>query len=581
MAPPLGKPTFQDEFPTFYRIGRILYLLYRSRITRFVILPVILLIALVYGFFALSDALLARKHKRVERELAQLVESVNQFKDKMGHYPDSLDELIQAGIVTKLPRDPFSKTKESYKLINLNDGAMVRVYSAGEDGMDNHSIKDIVQVAHEEVYYGEKGKGLYETLQIEWTKDDPNNGMSDFMRGMLASKLETINPALEKLKYIPEYGWNETLEYMDKGRDYIKNYGKAYPIPGIPLDFASFPYDITSASLIDVIDLFRENQTAFDLIKQGASKPYTKSVMPEQDISFTTPIPNFLQSQLLSKTLISQGKWLESQGKLKDAMDDYLVVVHLGQAMGCNGTMIGKLIDVALERMAYRAIIEAASKYEFKPEYLTSLIERIENLEQTAPLMTDAYHSEHLCFVSAMDEFKLFSRNSIFGKEQNVGNRITTFYFVLTKEKMKQNNAVFWDRMTEYAQKPYPESATADINALISGMDVLNRIAAPNFLNANVRDVFCRSHSAAAKIILGLRHYHSLHGEYPDTLEDIADLYETPPVDPFTTEPFIYEKIGGSFRLYSPGPELVDDKAAFEYDPTNGTVSNGDILYGQ
>jgi hypothetical protein len=72
---------------------------------------------------------------------------------------------------------------------------------------------------------------------------------------------------------------------------------------------------------------------------------------------------------------------------------------------------------------------------------------------------------------------------------------------------------------------------------------------------------------------------------YPRTL---APCLTTPiayitaiPGDPFAPQPkpLQYELNGKSmWKLWSVGPDQKDDKAALEFDPTNGTVSAGDLI---
>jgi hypothetical protein len=53
------------------------------------------------------------------------------------------------------------------------------------------------------------------------------------------------------------------------------------------------------------------------------------------------------------------------------------------------------------------------------------------------------------------------------------------------------------------------------------------------------------------------------------------------PIDPFSGKGFIYQLVsdGTNYTLYSIGPVRVDDARQILYDPTNGTVSSGDISY--
>lgn len=66
---------------------------------------------------------------------------------------------------------------------------------------------------------------------------------------------------------------------------------------------------------------------------------------------------------------------------------------------------------------------------------------------------------------------------------------------------------------------------------------------------------------------------------FPANDEDIASLIDRGiPKDPFGTTPIRYILQDNVFKTYSIGPDEQDDGAAFAYDPTNGTISTGDIF---
>lgn len=69
------------------------------------------------------------------------------------------------------------------------------------------------------------------------------------------------------------------------------------------------------------------------------------------------------------------------------------------------------------------------------------------------------------------------------------------------------------------------------------------------------------------------------NGQFPEELSEFALLLpDGLPLDPFSDKPlkFIAEK--DPFVIYSIGPDETDDHAAFAYDPTNGTISPGDVF---
>ncbi|MCX6999271.1 MAG: hypothetical protein NT106_03090, partial [Candidatus Sumerlaeota bacterium] len=68
-------------------------------------------------------------------------------------------------------------------------------------------------------------------------------------------------------------------------------------------------------------------------------------------------------------------------------------------------------------------------------------------------------------------------------------------------------------------------------------------------------------------------------GEFPREASGFAPLLpDGLPQDPFTGTPLCFIGNRDPFVVYSVGPDKEDDKAAFLYDPTNGTFSPGDVF---
>jgi prepilin-type N-terminal cleavage/methylation domain-containing protein len=172
---------------------------------------------------------------------------------------------------------------------------------------------------------------------------------------------------------------------------------------------------------------------------------------------------------------------------------------------------------------------------------------------------------------------------------------------------------------------------------------ILAAIAIPNLLEAQVRSKVSRAKAEIKTVVTALEAYHVDHGTYPsyhysavpsaalefhiggevpdfavpDPNFDGRNPVTTPvayitqfPQDPFTThkrgEPqevrqYLYvnwdhaiERVAeprksvfgimkeryGAYRLHSRGPDTRGPESGTPYDPTNGTVSTGDITYG-
>ena len=104
---------------------------------------------------------------------------------------------------------------------------------------------------------------------------------------------------------------------------------------------------------------------------------------------------------------------------------------------------------------------------------------------------------------------------------------------------------------------------------------------APNFMEgrtrAHVTEAYWRMTTALAQLMA----YRVEKGKFPGSLEEASQIIGmSVPVDPFTLQPVRYKSDGKHGVVYSLGPDMTDNQAGVVYDPTNGTVSAGDVVIG-
>jgi hypothetical protein len=105
---------------------------------------------------------------------------------------------------------------------------------------------------------------------------------------------------------------------------------------------------------------------------------------------------------------------------------------------------------------------------------------------------------------------------------------------------------------------------------------ILFRIATPNFGEARTREKVALAKYDLLRLFTANKLYFLEHHKEPERMEDLVPEYIPELlIDPFTEkEPFRKESF-----FYSIGPDKIDQKGAVPYDPTNGTVSPGDIYF--
>lgn len=89
------------------------------------------------------------------------------------------------------------------------------------------------------------------------------------------------------------------------------------------------------------------------------------------------------------------------------------------------------------------------------------------------------------------------------------------------------------------------------------------------------------TNATQARAIAGaaVRHHQLSTGALPTTpIESLALLPGGLPIDPFSGVPLRAAEYDEGLRLYSIGPDETDNGGAISYDPSNGTISPGDIV---
>ena len=115
---------------------------------------------------------------------------------------------------------------------------------------------------------------------------------------------------------------------------------------------------------------------------------------------------------------------------------------------------------------------------------------------------------------------------------------------------------------------------------LLSQLEMSGK-SSPNYLEAETRQHVSDMKFSLLRMEAAVKYHLFTTGEFPKKGEDFSPfLSEGLPEDVFTqSKPMSYKSLSNDeFAVYSVGPDNTDDRASFYYDPTNGTVSPGDIL---
>lgn len=482
-------------------------------------------------------------------------------------FPDVAD-LIEAELIKTMPEDPFLPGNE-LKYVFSQDKSTLRIYSVGPDGDDDGGLKEIAgRIAAGEISDGDIGQTLELKEVLKSKQPYAEGGVSEpYLQALLAKKEETGRDNamiyyVNASRFMPALPDNNLQERLDRIRSDGWNEEDA--------KFAN-PY----------LALWKP---AFGLIRQGVALDYAEGLGGSQGPA--TPAPNFLFAQTAFKMLTMEGRKLESEGRSADALDNYLAALTMARDYGAKGnTLIGHLISAAGINIASRPLSQLARNRVLSPVDAERGYRVARGIDNSRAPLSDAMRTEKEISIQLFTEIlgvldgtvqneQMVKDIEKFARERNV-----------TKDEVKSRveqalagYEEFWDKTIRAADDPDFVFTEKEREAVLNQIPAPFRNAVPNFLEANIRIKTSTANLRMARIDLAIALYRHAENRAPESLAVLgkADL----PKDPFTGHSFGYIPLQDSadYILYSTGPDEKEDQDAVIYDPTNGTLSRGDIF---
>ena len=348
-------------------------------------------------------------------------------------------------------------------------------------------------------------------------------------------------------------------------------------------------------------------QRALDKIRQGAALDHAEGIGITKD--YNTPIlPNYA-----AKMLCVEGRYLESQDRYAEALDDYLTALTMGRDYTSPGNfLISHLLGCAFDAIALRQIDRLARNGILNEDDNLRALQHVDHIEASFGDTVDAVslemastlHAIHRTLEDPAEMTKYIEKtlgptsspelvtlwNALFSGDQNIRNRFFSkvyLRFIITRntERIGPDAEALYDLQTQVLEEPWYKDPTAlnkRFEKQIEQSHPLMRIMMWNPMEAKVRRLRVISSLRQTQLALAVSVWKNRHGEYPDNLDC---LFPDPikaclPIDPFSGMSFHYrsDPIIDSFDLWSVGPDTLNENLTILYDSTNGSVSQGDLV---
>lgn len=521
---------------------------------------------------------LEEKKSLTKTELKELAKLIRAYKNEHGTYPKSIKDLG-----TTIPVDPFNTDGKTYKYLNLNNGAIVRVYSIGPDGVDDMSLENIDPMNPKDIYVhiapepDEETIKLhfYENLLIELTQDDPDNGMADCMKAIVALDFPEDKYTSE-ISLILKKGWDETQRLL-KDKESEENRKEILSVLYKP----SYMMDETEDDIINglesdlqgIVTLFEKNQKSFNLIRKGVNAKYIRAEFPEEMYGHSDASFEGMKYFNMNILLEVEGKYFEYQGTPEKAVANYLDVIRYNQSMGNGISQIGKIMAIGIEMRGHNLLHHCITDNSLSADLLKTIIERSIFLEKESANLMDYFLCEKKYLIADIREMPN-------GFTTNIYDLPDELLFLVNRNKIIRDYNKIWDDVFEAIEKPYEEAITFDRDKAVEDKHDFIRIGMPDVMLMLTNNLKKVTLARGTIILAGLELYHLKHDKYPDSIQKLLpDILKELPLDLFTKKEFSYSKNEDGFLLFSYGPDCDNDKGLVDYNNLDGTRSNGDIVF--
>ncbi len=369
------------------------------------------------------------------------------------------------------------------------------------------------------------------------------------------------------------------------------------------------PNDMNEPQRKILADLAQHNAEAFELLRQGVTKPYywvdyeraareplppgvaessptgtMQSLLGDPASAFNRDLsmygPGYRQ---LAQAFHASILWKACQGDVAGALDDSLVLMDFGMHLEGRGTQFEQLVGIAIEAMGLHIVFMLLDSYDVAGQDLARIQARLDHLfAHHAPLL-DMTGDKAIWLAWVQRTFTDDGTGNgrvlmkglplASGDWQDGVTSLLLFDYPDRREMISLIDAFAREcqllQETEPSRPEYKEGKARWM--ALAQKSFLLRMQAPAV--DRLGDLIWRQKTSrrALRTAVAVLRCGRDKGVYPPTLDAlVADQYmKESPIDPYSGKPFVYRRTGDGFLLYSWGLNLVDDGGR------QGTRQNG------
>ncbi len=326
--------------------------------------------------------------------------------------------------------------------------------------------------------------------------------------------------------------------------------------------------------------VFADNAAAVQALHVGFTHPFQMPSARSGKV-LDSGFKYFSQFRSLARTLGYETQQRAARGDAAGAMETGLDGVQMGVMLPRGGDTYSLILGTACEAVARKPLWAIVGKLD--ATQAAGAARRLETIAAQRTSLADTMREEEWRGVTA--RLELLQKQSVTAAlreivdPENRGNtsgsnpsahpfRDWLSVTRLSKQQVIDDYAAWMNAQIVAARPPYSHLSNEGVVASSAPADLLNQTierADTSHREVQFKDASDRADDGLLTTLLALRAYRLKRGDYPASLDALvtSGTLHALPADPFARSanaPFGYRRLSGDgFRLYSVGPDGVDD----------------------
>jgi hypothetical protein len=409
---------------------------------------------------------------------------------------------------------------------------------------------------------------LHEALRFpEIPSDEPKGG----------KRLRRTGPDLEALASLLKSGTNRVKRTVyDPGRAEPRETNDLIHLPVPP---AGMP---TAQS---VLYAFEGRRAVLDQVTEATRRPRAQYDLRYAD-GPNALLPHLAIHKSMAVKLRTRSAARVAAGDTAGAADDIDTILRLAELTGEDPTLIGYLVRVAIQSIAFSAFWDGTSQHAWSDAQLAAFQQRFEGLKQRDSLVK-AFRGERLfgkTTFELMREGRLDPDTLGAMESDESGNSFG--WGLVPRAWLLQNQAYHskvLDQVVGALQRCDPERGIAAKGSIweterveqtvfdtagrrFHPYRIFTHLLLPGLAKVHAKADRSLTTSRLAITVAGLERHRLATGRYPKALSDLVPKWvPSVPLDPMDGQPLRYRlNADGTFTVYGIGPNHADDNGVFE-----------------